>query len=57
MRAHASQIGEESFFLAMPDEAFAAVWGTEWYIRTRPEYEGPRGSRETALVLDPAGLP
>ncbi len=36
MRAHASQIGEESFFLSMPDEAFARVWGTEWYIRARP---------------------
>jgi LmbE family N-acetylglucosaminyl deacetylase len=33
MRAHASQIGEESFFLAMPDEAFAHVFGTEWFIR------------------------
>jgi LmbE family N-acetylglucosaminyl deacetylase len=56
MRAHASQIGEDSFFLAMPDDAFAAVWGTEWYIRVRPEYEGPPGSRETALVLDPVRL-
>jgi LmbE family N-acetylglucosaminyl deacetylase len=34
MEAHASQIAETSFFLAMPDEAFAAVWGTEWFIRT-----------------------
>jgi len=33
MAAHASQISEASFFLAMPPEAFAAVWGTEWYIR------------------------
>jgi LmbE family N-acetylglucosaminyl deacetylase len=32
MRAHASQIGEQSFFLAMPDEAFAAAFGIEWYI-------------------------
>ncbi|HXQ60843.1 MAG TPA: PIG-L family deacetylase [Acidimicrobiales bacterium] len=41
MAAHASQISETSFFLSMPAEAFAAVWGTEWYIRvgaavTRP---------------------
>ena len=56
MRAHASQIGEDSFFLAMPDDAFAAVWGTEWYIRARPEYDGPPGSRESELVLDPTGL-
>jgi len=33
MAAHASQIAEESFFLSMPEEAFAAVWGTECYIR------------------------
>jgi LmbE family N-acetylglucosaminyl deacetylase len=32
MRAHASQIGETSFFLAMPDEAFVEAFGTEWYI-------------------------
>jgi LmbE family N-acetylglucosaminyl deacetylase len=33
MEAHASQIAETSFFLAVPPEAFAAIWGTEWYIR------------------------
>ena len=33
MRAHASQIPEDSFFLAMPDEAFGAAFGTEWFIR------------------------
>ena len=33
MRAHASQIAETSFFLAMPDEAFAQAFGVEWYIR------------------------
>lgn len=33
MRAHASQISEESFFLSIPDEAFAYVFGTEWFIR------------------------
>jgi hypothetical protein len=33
MEAHASQISETSFFLSMPPEAFAAVWGTEWFIR------------------------
>ena len=32
MRAHASQISESSFFLAMPDEVFARMFGTEWYI-------------------------
>lgn len=33
MVAHASQIGETSFFLAMPPLAFAAAFGTEWYRR------------------------
>ena len=33
MAAHASQIGETSFFLQMPDEAFAATFGWEWYTR------------------------
>jgi LmbE family N-acetylglucosaminyl deacetylase len=32
MRAHASQIGEQSFFLAMPDEAFVMAFGQEWFV-------------------------
>lgn len=32
MRAHPSQIAEQSFFLAMPDDVFAMAFGTEWYI-------------------------
>jgi LmbE family N-acetylglucosaminyl deacetylase len=32
MRAHASQITEESFFLKMPDEVFREGFGTEWFI-------------------------
>jgi len=32
MQAHASQIGPDSFFLAMPDEVFVTAFGTEWYI-------------------------
>jgi LmbE family N-acetylglucosaminyl deacetylase len=49
MRAHASQISEESFFLAMPDDAFAFAFGTEWFIR---DNQGP-GITETDLL---AGL-
>src|SRR5690606_3233479 len=30
--AHASQIAPDSFFLAMPSEAFTAAFGAEWYI-------------------------
>ena len=33
MRAHASQISETSFFLSIPDDAFAHAFGQEWYIR------------------------
>jgi LmbE family N-acetylglucosaminyl deacetylase len=48
MRAHASQIGETSFFLAMPEEVFEATWGTEWYIhRGVPT---PVSEYETTLV-------
>lgn len=53
MRAHASQITEESFFLSMPDDVFTVVWGHEWYIRVRPEEDPPlAGGSETALLLD-----
>ncbi len=33
MRVHASQISEDSWFLAMPEPAFAAAFGTESFIR------------------------
>lgn len=33
MKAHASQIAPESFFLAMPDDAFREAFGWEWFIR------------------------
>ena len=33
MAAHASQITDESFFMVMPEEAFVAAFGQEWYIR------------------------
>jgi LmbE family N-acetylglucosaminyl deacetylase len=49
MRAHASQISEQSFFLGMPDEAFRFAFGTEWFIR---DGQGP-GITETDLL---AGL-
>jgi LmbE family N-acetylglucosaminyl deacetylase len=49
MRAHASQISEQSFFLSMPDDSFGYAFGTEWFIR---EGQGP-GVTETDLF---AGL-
>ena len=45
MRAHASQIGEDSFFLQMPEEAFAASFGHEWFIR----HGVPEGHRDDDL--------
>jgi len=30
--AHASQIDESSFFVAMPDDRFAQAFGTEWFV-------------------------
>jgi len=32
MRAHRSQISEQSLFLAMPDDVFRLAFGTEWFI-------------------------
>lgn len=49
MRAHASQISEQDFFLALPDAAFRFAFGTEWFIRAG---QGP-GITETDLL---AGL-
>ncbi|PVZ09641.1 LmbE family N-acetylglucosaminyl deacetylase [Actinomycetospora cinnamomea] len=33
MRAHRSQIADDSFFLSLPDDRFALAFGTEWFIR------------------------
>jgi LmbE family N-acetylglucosaminyl deacetylase len=41
MKAHPSQIADNSFFLAMPDDAFAAAFGTEWYVRRGADRHGP----------------
>src|SRR2546423_8369312 len=41
MKSHPSQIAESSFFLAMPDDAFAAAFGTEWYVQRGASRTGP----------------
>jgi LmbE family N-acetylglucosaminyl deacetylase len=46
MAAHASQIAENSFFLSLRPEAFAAAFGTEWYRRRGV----PPGIRETEIL-------
>jgi LmbE family N-acetylglucosaminyl deacetylase len=47
MAAHASQIPAESFFLSMPEDAFAEAFGQEWFIRR----DSP-DTRETWLFDD-----
>jgi LmbE family N-acetylglucosaminyl deacetylase len=49
MRAHASQIGEEHFFSALPDEAFALSFGQEWFIED--DEDGPAGGEPFATDL------
>ncbi len=52
MRVHASQITEDSFFLAMPDDVFTIVWGREWYVRVRPAMPaGDRTDMEDTFLL------
>ncbi len=45
MAAHASQIDDASFFLAMPPEAFREAFGYEWFVRRG----APPGTREQDL--------
>jgi len=48
MRAHASQISEQSFFLAMPDQVFRRAFGVEWFIHRG--VATPVAELETALL-------
>ena len=44
LKAHRSQVTDQSFFLQMPDDMFAMAFGREWFIehdRTPPP-DGPR---------------
>jgi LmbE family N-acetylglucosaminyl deacetylase len=43
MRAHASQIDETSVFSALPDDAFARAFGTEWFMRLDETPAAPEG--------------
>lgn len=45
MRAHASQIDENHFFLAMPDDVFAVSFGSEWFLL----HGAARGTTESSL--------
>jgi LmbE family N-acetylglucosaminyl deacetylase len=48
MAAHASQISESSFFLQMPEEAFAGAFGWEWFIRRGAT---PTGEMDDDILL------
>lgn len=51
MAAHPSQIAADSWFFRLPADAFAEAFGTEWYIRTRPPFDGEiPDDRDTGLV-------
>lgn len=51
MRAHASQIPEDSWFLTLPGDVFAAAFGREWFIRVTPPFSGViPGDREGWLL-------
>jgi LmbE family N-acetylglucosaminyl deacetylase len=50
MRCHRSQISDASFFLDMPDEAFAASFGTEWFIE-----HDRRPPHRTGWIFDDRG--
>jgi LmbE family N-acetylglucosaminyl deacetylase len=49
MAAHASQVSDSSFFMAMPADQFAFVFGTEWYT-----LRGSSGPPFADRILDPA---
>jgi LmbE family N-acetylglucosaminyl deacetylase len=40
LAAHRSQIPADSFFMKMPDEAFAVAFGTEWFIERGADRAG-----------------
>jgi LmbE family N-acetylglucosaminyl deacetylase len=48
MAAHASQIPSDSFFLAMPDDAFREGFGVEWFI----DPSAPAGAHGTSIWAD-----
>ena len=52
MRAHVSQIPADSFFVALPDEAFELAFGAEWFIR-RGAPAGDAAATDLFAALDP----
>jgi LmbE family N-acetylglucosaminyl deacetylase len=56
LMAHASQIADDSFFLTMPPEAFAAAFGIEWYIQPGTVRQ-PGGAFVTDLLAGLSPVP
>ncbi|MEM7140141.1 MAG: PIG-L family deacetylase [Actinomycetota bacterium] len=52
MAAHRSQISEESFFMTMPDEPFAAAFGSEWFIEIGATRSGEPFERDLFAGID-----
>ncbi len=52
MRAHESQIPEDSWFMTLPQELFATVFGREWFVRTTPPFDGSIPDDREAWLLD-----
>ena len=52
MAAHASQITEDSIFLALPDDAFAMAFGQEWYVHYGSSQQGEPYLDDIFDVLD-----
>lgn len=52
MAAHRSQIGPESWFLTLPDEAFLAAFGTEWFIERGATRAGEPHADDILTPLD-----
>jgi LmbE family N-acetylglucosaminyl deacetylase len=51
LRVHASQIADDSFFLALPEPLFEVAFGTEWFVQRGQPRDGGEGLR-TALIDD-----
>ena len=49
MGAHRSQITDSSFFMQMPAEAYQSAFGTEWFRRSKPAFDGQPGLVESWL--------
>ncbi len=52
MAAHASQVGEDSWFLSLPPEVFAGAFGTEWFRRVIPHFDGDPVTDREGWILE-----